>query len=352
MKRTDFSFELPEELIAQEALPRGESRLLVLAPEGDPEVAHRTFAEFPGLLRAGDLLVLNDTAVFPARLHARPKGNMKNPIEIFLTHRVGPLRWDAMGRPLRRLKAGDLLEFEAGLGARVVSRSEDALVVEFLLDDEHEFWTAVERAGTTPLPPYIRRETPRADDRDRYQTVYAEKRGAVAAPTAGLHFTEAILEDVKRRGVELARVTLHVGGGTFKPVKADDLSGHRMDPEWFEIPEEAAAKIAATRAAGGRIVAVGTTSVRALEAAAAAGDGAVRAGSGETRLFITPGYRFRAVDALLTNFHLPESTLLMLVSAFAGMDPVRRAYAEAIREKYRFYSFGDAMFISGRGGGP
>ncbi len=349
MRRSDFSYDLPKDLIAQEALPRGESRLMLVRPGGAPPLEHLRFAQFPDLLAARDLLVLNDTAVFPARLFARPKGNMKNPIEIFLTHRAGPLRWDALARPLRRLREGDLLEFSGALRARVVQRTAEGVSVAFELAAEEEFWSLVEEVGRTPLPPYIERGEPRPEDRERYQTIYAARRGAVAAPTAGLHFTGEILERVRAKGASVARVTLHVGGGTFKPVKVDDLAAHRMDPEWYEIPEETAEAIRATRASGGRIVAVGTTSVRALESAALAAGGEVRGGSGETRLFITPGFRFRAVDALLTNFHLPESTLLMLVSAFAGMETIRAAYAEAIRERYRFYSYGDAMFIANRG---
>lgn len=346
VRRSDFAFDLPGELIAQEALPRGESRLLILRP--GEEIVHERFAAFPSLLQEGDLLVLNDTAVFPARLFAKPKGNMTGAIEIFLTHRSGPLRWDALARPLRRMREGDVLEFEGELRARVTGKTGDGIVVEFLLDSEEEFWRGVEAAGVTPLPPYIRRTSPAAADRERYQTVYAARRGAVAAPTAGLHFTEEILDRVKQRGVEIARLTLHVGGGTFKPVKVDELADHRMDPEWWEVPADTAAAVERARARGGRVVAVGTTAVRALESAAIEGDGVVRAGSGETRLFITPGFRFRVVDALLTNFHLPESTLLMLVSAFAGVEEIRRGYREAIRERYRFYSYGDAMFIEAR----
>ncbi|HUP63746.1 MAG TPA: tRNA preQ1(34) S-adenosylmethionine ribosyltransferase-isomerase QueA [Thermoanaerobaculia bacterium] len=343
MRRSDFDYELPPELIAQEALPRGESRLMVVEPEG--QVRHLSFFELPSLIRPGDLLVLNDTAVFPARLFAEPKGKMQNRIEVFLTRRLSPLRWEAMARPLRRLKKGDRLNFAAGLLGTVAERSSEGIVIEFDLPDESHFWSAIEKSGTTPLPPYIRRTESSASDRDRYQTIYAERRGAVAAPTAGLHFTRAILDEVERRSATIARITLHVGGGTFKPVKVDDLEAHRMDAEWYEIPEETAERIRSTRGANGRIIAVGTTTVRALESAAIAGEGEVKGGSGETTLFITPGFRFRIVDALLTNFHLPESTLLMLVSAFAGVGTIREAYRTAIAEKYRFYSYGDAMFL-------
>lgn len=346
MRRSDFHYDLPRERIAQEALPRGESRLMVVRPGREREVEHRAFADFPGLLDPGDLLVINDTAVFPARLFARPKGNMRNPIEVFLTHRSAPLRWEALARPLRRLRQGDVLEFSDALRARVAERTAEGVTVEFDLEREEEFWSEVEEIGRTPLPPYIERGEPRAADRERYQTVYAARRGAVAAPTAGLHFTEEILDRVRARGASIARVTLHVGGGTFKPVKVEELSDHRMDPEWYEIPAATVGAIRDARASGSRVVAVGTTSVRALESAAIAGEGNVLEGSGETRLFITPGFPFQVVDALLTNFHLPESTLLMLVSAFGGMETIRAAYAEAIRERYRFYSYGDAMFIA------
>jgi S-adenosylmethionine:tRNA ribosyltransferase-isomerase len=345
MLRSDFSFDLPPELIAQNAGPRGGSRLLVLHSAG--RIEHRRFDSFPDLVDPGDLVVLNDTAVFPARLFAGPKGNMKNPIELLLTRRLAPLRWEAMARPLRRLHAGDTLSV-GEIRVTVVERTGDGVVIEFELPDEEEFWKAMDQVGRTPLPPYIHREQPLEGDRERYQTVYADRRGAVAAPTAGLHFTREILERVRARGAELVHVTLHVGGGTFKPVKVDDLSEHRMDAEWYEISEPTAHAISEARREGRRIVAIGTTSVRALESAALAGEGTVGAGTGETRLFITPGFEFRVVDGLLTNFHLPESTLLMLVSAFAGQDQVRLAYEEAIRQRYRFYSYGDAMFIPRR----
>ena len=349
MLRSEFHYALPTELIAQEALPRGTSRLMIVRPGAAREIEHASFGGFPDLLDPGDLLVVNDTAVFPARLFARPKGNMQNPIEIVLTHREGPLRWEALARPLRRLRSGDVLEFSDSLRAMVEEKRAGSVTIAFDLAGEEEFWSLVEETGRTPLPPYIERAAEREDDRARYQTVYAARRGAVAAPTAGLHFTGEILERVRARGATIARLTLHVGGGTFKPVKVDDLSEHRMDPEWYEIPPETAEALREARVAGRRIVAVGTTSVRALESAALAGKGEVGGGSGETRLFITPGFRFQVADALLTNFHLPESTLLMLVSAFAGMETTRAAYAEAVRERYRFYSYGDAMFIAKRG---
>lgn len=348
MLRSDFWFDLPPALIAQEPRVRGRSRMLRLDPVTGA-MEHLGFERFPSLLAPGDLVVLNDTEVFPARIVSQPRGNMAKGIELLLTRRVGVLRWHALCRPAKRVRVGDRLVFSEALSAIVDEKLDDGSVaVRFEgPSDESRFWTELDTIGITPLPPYIRRDEPRAEDRDAYQTVYAANRGAVAAPTAGLHFTPEILDEVAARGVEIARLTLHVGVGTFRPVTAERLADHRMDTEWFTVPEATAAAVVRTKARGGRVVAVGTTSVRALESAADEA-GVVRAGDSSTALFITPGYRFRVVDALLTNFHLPESTLLMLVSAFAGRDFVREAYAEAIREKYFFFSFGDCMFIENR----
>jgi S-adenosylmethionine:tRNA ribosyltransferase-isomerase len=270
-------------------------------------------------------------------------------IELLLTRRVGVLRWHALCRPAKRVRVDDRLVFSGMLSAIVEEKLDDGSVaVRFEGPaDESLFWTELDAIGITPLPPYIRRDEPRTEDRDAYQTVYAANRGAVAAPTAGLHFTQEILDEVAALGAEIVRLTLHVGVGTFRPVTAERLADHRMDTEWFTVPEATAEAVVRTKARGGRVVAVGTTSVRALESAADE-EGIVAAGDSSTALFITPGYRFRVVDALLTNFHLPESTLLMLVSAFAGRDFVREAYAEAIREKYLFFSFGDCMFVENR----
>lgn len=348
MLRSDFWYDLPPELIAQEPRERGRSRMLRLDPASG-EIEHLGFERFASLLVPGDLVVLNDTEVFPARIVSRPRGNMAKGIALLLTRRVAPLRWHALCRPAKRVRSGDLLVFSDRLSAVVDEKLDDGSVAVLFegAADESAFWTELDAIGITPLPPYIRRDAPRAEDRDAYQTVYAANRGAVAAPTAGLHFTPAILDEVAARGVELARLTLHVGVGTFRPVTAEKLADHRMDTEWFTVPESTAEAVARTKARGGRVVAVGTTSVRALESAADAA-GNVVAGDSSTALFITPGYRFRVVDALLTNFHLPESTLLMLVSGFAGRELVRRAYAEAIREKYLFFSFGDCMFVENR----
>jgi S-adenosylmethionine:tRNA ribosyltransferase-isomerase len=345
MLTADFDFELPPEAIAQHAAPRGESRLLVLDREG-PE-RHRRTRDLPALLRPGDLLVLNDTRVIPARLFGRRQthpGEEGGRIELLLVERMGAQEWDALARPGRKARPGTVLTFETGLTAEVVDKREDGRHrIRFSEPVEGH----LDRLGHIPLPPYIQRGDS-AEDRERYQTVYARRPGAIAAPTAGLHFSAGILEEVRRAGIGIAEVTLHVGIGTFKPVSAERVEEHRMDSERYEIGEEAAAAIRDARRGGGRVVAVGTTVVRTLESAARAGNGEVRPGSGATELFITPGYELQVVDVLLTNFHLPRSTLLMLVSAFAGRERVLAAYAEAVREGYRFYSYGDAMLAERR----
>jgi S-adenosylmethionine:tRNA ribosyltransferase-isomerase len=342
----DFDFELPAERIAQTARPRGESRLLVLDREGSDR--HRSIADLPALLAPGDLLVVNDTRVIPARIFAtlEPGGAR---IELLLVEKLGPRLWDALARPGRKARPGARLRLAPGLAATVVDKLGDG---RHRLELDAEIEPRLAEIGHVPLPPYIDRPD-EAADRERYQTIFARSDGAIAAPTAGLHFSTDLLAELERRGVGRAAVTLHVGIGTFKPVKAELVHEHRMEPERYVIPDAAAAAIARTRSAGGRIVAVGTTVVRTLESAAradaeAGGEGRVRAGAGSTRLFITPGFRFRVVDLLLTNFHLPKSTLLMLVSAFAGRERVLAAYAEAIREEYRFYSYGDAMLAARR----
>jgi S-adenosylmethionine:tRNA ribosyltransferase-isomerase len=332
---SDFDYDLPPASIAQEPAPRGESRLLVLDRSG-PE-RHARVRDLPRLLRSGDLLVLNDTRVIPARLYGRSAGGGR--MEILLVERVAESEWDALVKPGRRARPGARFEIGEGLTAEVTDKREDG---RHRLRFSEPVEPHLERLGHIPLPPYIHRpDTP--EDRERYQTVYARRPGAVAAPTAGLHFTAELLREIEGAGVEIARVTLHVGIGTFKPVSAERIAAHRMERERYEIGEETAATLRRARQAGRRIVAVGTTVVRTLEGAALAGGGEVRAGDGATDLFITPGFRFQVVDALLTNFHLPRSTLLMLVSAFAGRERVLAAYAEAVREGYRFYSYGDAM---------
>ncbi|HYH45037.1 MAG TPA: tRNA preQ1(34) S-adenosylmethionine ribosyltransferase-isomerase QueA [Thermoanaerobaculia bacterium] len=329
MLTRDFDYELPEERIAQEPAPRGESRLLVLDAEGPQR--HRRVRDLPALLRPGDLLVLNDTRVIPARLYGRRgEGRM----EILLVEKLGEREWEALVRPGRRARPGTEIVFE-DLSAEVVDKREDRYRLRFSEPVEPH----LDRLGHIPLPPYIHRPDEESD-RDRYQTVFARTPGAIAAPTAGLHFSERLLDEIAAAGIGIARVTLHVGIGTFKPVSAERVEDHRMDRERYEVGEETAEAIRRTRENGGRIVAVGTTVVRTLESSAGA------AGSGSTELFITPGFRFRVVDVLLTNFHLPRSTLLMLVSAFAGRERVLAAYEEAIREGYRFYSYGDAMLVT------
>ncbi|HEY0156418.1 MAG TPA: tRNA preQ1(34) S-adenosylmethionine ribosyltransferase-isomerase QueA [Thermoanaerobaculia bacterium] len=345
MKRTDFSYVLPDELIAQEPRERGRSRMLVVTPgAGPPLLEHASFASFPSRLGDRDVLVINDTRVIPARLFARPKGQMQNPIEFLLTRERDPVTWETWCRPAKRVKPGDTVTFSDALSAVVVEKEEGTVVIRFVGDMRE-----IERLGIPPLPPYIARAEAREADKESYQTVYASTRGAIAAPTAGLHFTREILDEIAARGIDVVRVTLHVGIGTFKPVKVDDIADHRMDSERYDITADAADLLNAALEEKRPIVAVGTTSVRTLESAIRAGRGRFVAGHGETSIFITPGFEFRAVDRLLTNFHLPESTLLMLVSAFAGMQTIRDAYAEAVRNKYLFYSYGDCMFLTNKG---
>jgi S-adenosylmethionine:tRNA ribosyltransferase-isomerase len=346
MLRTDFAYDLPPDLIAQEPRERGRSRMLVVSPRvnAEPRIEHDSFASFPERLVPGDVLVINDTRVIPARLFARPKVGMSRPIEILLTRQREDGVWEAWCKPAKRVKIDDELIISDALRARVLEKSEGSIVVS--LDGDAE---EIERVGIPPLPPYIARETPRDADREAYQTVYAAERGAIAAPTAGLHFTNEILDQIAARGIDVVRITLHVGIGTFKPVKVDDIAQHVMDAERYEISSESASRLNRALDERRRIVAVGTTSVRTLESAIRAGDGRFVAGRAETSIFITPGFAFRAVDKLLTNFHLPESTLLMLVSAFAGIGTIRRAYSDAISHRYFFYSYGDCMFLDGRG---
>ena len=344
MRTDDFDFDLPESLIAQEpATPRDSARLLVVADR----LADRCVADLPDLLAPGDLLVLNDTRVIPARLRGR-RGAAS--VEITLHRPLDDGRWRAFARPARRLKPGDRIEFAPGFHAEVVERRDagEITVAPNLTGDD--FRAALREHGAVPLPPYIKRAAgPRASDRERYQTVYARRDGAVAAPTAGLHFTDRLFAALAARGIGRATVTLHVGAGTFLPVTAERAADHRMHPEWGTVSPEAAETVNRARAGGGRIVAVGSTSLRLLESAAGP-DGAVAPFEGETSLFILPGYRFRVADLMLTNFHLPRSTLFMLVAAFSGLERMKAAYAHAIREGYRFYSYGDACLLHRRDG--
>jgi S-adenosylmethionine:tRNA ribosyltransferase-isomerase len=328
---SDLDYELPERLIAQEpAGARAASRLLHLPRSGAP--IHRRFTDFPRLLRAGDLLVLNETKVIPARLHLRRATG--GAVEALLVRADGG-RWTALLKPANRLHAGEVLSAAHGAVARLVEMRTGG---EGLLEFEGvEPADVPERLGVVPLPPYVRRP-PRAEDRERYQTVFARVPGAVAAPTAGLHFDEAMLAALQAAGVTVARLVLHVGPGTFRPLPEGSLEGHRLDPERFEVPEPTRRLVAETRARGARVIAVGTTTVRALESLELGRDH-------ETDLFIRPPFEFRAVDCLLTNFHLPRSSLLCLVAAFCGAERILAAYREAVRLEYRFYSYGDATFL-------
>ena len=312
--------------------------MMVVTPgQGPPLIEHESFATFPSLLEPDDVVVINDTRVIPARLFAEPKGQMKRRIEILLTRQIDANTWESWANPARRIRAGDELRFTDRLAARVVDKREGTVVLRFDGD-----LSEMERIGVVPLPPYIARPEARDSDRESYQTVYASSPGAIAAPTAGLHFTNEILDDIAKRH-EVVRITLHVGLCTFKPVKAGDIAQHALDTEVYDISEVAAAALNRAK----KIVAIGTTTVRTLESAMRRGR--FEAGRAETDIFITPGFEFRAVHRLLTNFHLPESTLIMLVSAFAGMNTVRAAYREAIAQKYFFYSYGDCMFVRNRG---
>ena len=351
MQRSEFEYPLPSDRIALYPPElRDQSRLLRLV-RATGRISHHRFAELPDLLSPSDLLVLNDTKVFPARLIGNragltsdkppPGGVLKAPIEVLLARPVGPDTWEALVKPGRRIRVGERLLFGGGqLQAVVAGRGERGLRL-LRFQYQGDFDAILDRLGHVPLPPYIRRPD-ESRDRDRYQTVYARKRGAVAAPTAGLHFTRQVFSDLSRKGIARCEVTLHVGLGTFRPVASDRIEDHRMESEPFEMTPEAARAISTANFSGQRIVAVGTTVTRVLESAFRDADPLLR---GETDLFIFPGFRFRRVGALLTNFHLPGSTLLMLVCAFAGRDLVFEAYREALTMDYRFYSYGDCMLI-------
>jgi len=346
---SDFDFELPPELIAQNAAPRGDSRLLTL-DRSTGAIRHGAVGDLPSLLRAGDLLVVNDTRVFPARLLGRrvPSGGA---VEcLLLGERVGgePGTWDALMHPGQKLKPGSIVEFTGSAGtlkAEVLARRfQGRRTIRLWSDSSSSVVALIDALGHVPLPPYINRADT-ADDRERYQTVFARERGSIAAPTAGLHFTDAILDRLDDTGIERCAITLHVGYGTFKPVKVDYVEAHVVDPEPYTIARDVADRISRARAEGRRVIAVGTTTTRALEDAARCGGGRVAAGSAFAETFIYPGFTFQVVDGLITNFHLPKSSLLMLVSALAGRERVLAAYREAVEHRYRFYSYGDAMLI-------
>ncbi|TCO78568.1 tRNA preQ1(34) S-adenosylmethionine ribosyltransferase-isomerase QueA [Chromatocurvus halotolerans] len=344
MQRTDFYYDLPTELIAQRPLPdRGASRLLCL--QGDSgQIAHRGFSDLEALLHPGDLLVFNNTRVIPARLWGRKATG--GAVEVLIERVTGDrtalahIRASKSPKPGTRIHVAKTEGAEPGTDSFRVTGRDEGL---HLIETERPVAELMARYGHMPLPPYIERADDVADQ-ERYQTVYAAREGAVAAPTAGLHFDQALIRALVERGVSTTEVTLHVGAGTFQPVRVDDIAQHQMHAEYLEVGQDTCDAIAAARERGGRVVAVGTTAVRSLETAAAGGT--LRPYQGDTRLFIHPGYRFRCIDALITNFHLPESTLLMLVSALAGREAVMAAYEEAVRERYRFFSYGDAMFVT------
>ena len=347
MLLSDFDFELPADCIAQTPPPDREAARLLVLDRGSGGVRHRRVADLPELLTPGDLLVVNDTRVFPARLlgHRVPSGGA---VECLLLRRLDGEQWDALMHPGQKLRVGATVRFERdGLrlcGEVLARRFHGRRTIRLWVADGSPVDAAIDTLGHVPLPPYIKRSD-EPTDRDRYQTVYATVRGSVAAPTAGLHLTDALLTRLRNRGVEVARVTLHVGYGTFEPIRVDRVEEHRVEPEPYDVPATTAATVNRALDEGRRVVAVGTTTTRTLETAARAGAGRLLAGAGVSDLYLYPGVPFRVAGALFTNFHLPRSSLLMLVSAFAGRERLLAAYAEAVRSSYRFYSYGDAMLI-------
>ena len=339
MKKSDFFYDLPEELIAQTPLPRRDGSRLLTLDKKTGETEHRHFFDLPALLMPGDCLVLNDSRVLPARLIGERETG--GGVEVVLLKDVGDGKWECLTRPGRKTRPGTRLRFGGGeLEAEVREVCEGGnRIIEFFYDGI--FLETLEKLGRMPIPPYIKTEL---EDSERYQTVYSREYGSAAAPTAGLHFTDELLNELREKGVRVSFLTLHVGLGTFRPVKADLIEEHDMHSEFCRISAEAAAEIMEAKRSGGRVVAVGTTSCRTLESLADE-QGNIRESSGWTDIFIYPGYKFKCIDALITNFHLPESTLIMLVSALAGRENIMRAYGEAIAERYRFFSFGDAMLI-------
>ena len=336
MRRDLFQFDLPDELIArQPALLRQRSRLLYLNSASN-DLQHQQFPDLIYHIQPGDLMVFNNTKVIPARLFGEKETGGK--IEVLVERILDSHRVQAHIRASKSPKAGNQLRFDEGYSAEMLSRAGDLFVLKF----SHPVLTVLDNIGHMPLPPYIDR-TDTEEDKSRYQTVYAEELGAVAAPTAGLHFDQQLLESIQSKGAQIAFVTLHVGAGTFQPVRADNILDHEMHSEWLHVSEDDCQQVLETKAAGGRVIAVGTTSVRCLETAARSGQ--IAPFEGDTNIFIYPGYEFKVVDGLITNFHLSESTLLMLVSAFSGYQPIMQAYREAVAERYRFFSYGDAMFL-------
>lgn len=340
MKKSDFYYDLPEELIAETPIyPRDASRMLVYH-KGSDTIKHKHFYDIADYLKAGDVLVINDTKVIPARLYCTREGKDES-IEVLLVKRLDIDSWECIAKPAKKLKVGEVIIFDDDLRATVKGVGEQGIrVIDFSYDGVFE--EILDRIGTMPLPPYIKKKL---EDKTRYQTVYCDEEGSSAAPTAGLHFTPELLTKLEEKGVEIVRVLLHVGLGTFRPVKEDDILNHKMHSEYCRVEESSALAVNRARAEGRRIIAVGTTSVRVLESMSD-DNGILHSGAKETNIFIYPGYKFKLVDSLITNFHLPESTLIMLVSAFMGRENALNMYAEAVKEKYRFFSFGDSTFIT------
>ena len=344
MQLSDFDYELPDELIAQEPLPERDASRMLVVNRQTQTWTNATFKSFPDYVKANDVVVVNNTRVFPARLIGQrdPTGGR---VEVLLAREVEPGVWEALVRPGHRLKFGARISFGDELRAQVVDDASEHGFRQLKFEGDLPVDQLVDKLGQTPLPPYIKRPTGSStEDRLRYQTVFAQVRGAIAAPTAGLHFTPEVVAAIRQRGADVAEVTLHVGYGTFEPVRVSDISDHQVSSEYFEISSMSARAINQARARDGRVIAVGTTTTRALESSAS-DDGKIEPQSGETDLTITPGFKFRAVDAMLTNFHLPKSSLLLLVSAFAGYDLTMRAYRVAVENRYRFYSYGDCMLV-------
>ncbi len=342
LQLSDHDFELPDELIADRPLENRSASRMLLVDRSAGTFQDQAFSIFPEILRPGDLLVVNNTRVFPARLFGKTETGTN--IEIFLVEAIGKNTWKVLARPGKRLKIGGSVFISDDLQAAVKEKSEDGIVI-FEFSYNGDFFELLNKHGKTPLPPYIKRQRESPDtDRERYQTIYAKDRGAIAAPTAGLHFTPDIFESLKGRKIGIAEITLHVGYGTFEPVRVDDLARHRVMPERFSLSPETAERLNAAKQDGRRIIAVGTTTTRTLEYLLSARDH-FQAGDGLADLTILPGHRFRAIDGLLTNFHLPKSSLLILVSAFAGNELIMKAYRHAVKEKYRFYSYGDCMLV-------
>ena len=341
MKLDEFDYLLPEDLIAAAPLERREASRMLCVDRAAGTIKDDAFSTFPARLREGDVLVLNNTRVFPAKLKGTTETGAN--VELLLQEEVEPNIWTALAKPARRLKPGKALVLGSGVTCEVLERKESSVRIRF--DSSIDVWKELERIGSTPLPHYIERpQGEKASDRERYQTIFAKERGAIAAPTAGLHFTDEILEKLYERGIKVVEITLHVGYGTFEPVRVDDLTKHSVLPERYDVCEETTAILNESHQLGGRVVAVGTTTTRVLETIVNE-NGEFAAGRGRTSLTIIPGYQFRAVDALLTNFHLPKSSLLILASTFGGHELIMNAYRHAVSSKYRFYSYGDCMFI-------